>query len=333
MRRFIRVFALSSVLALLLSAPAEALEAEELVPVGRTVGLELYTEGVFVVRLDETEGSCPARDAGLRPGDRIVSVDGTELEDAKDLQARITAGGGGRLTLAVERGGRSMSFSVQPVCVEGGWRIGAMVQDHITGLGTVTFYDPETGIFGALGHGVGRSGAAGNAPLSGGTALPTVITGVQKGTAGSPGQLQGQGGGSEPLGQVETNTGCGVFGRCSSGVFSGEAIPVAKPEEISTGPAEIWSNVEGITVVHYQAEIEAIRFGAEGGRNLRLRVTDPRLLERTGGIVQGMSGSPIIQNGKLVGAVTHVLIRDPARGYGISIDNMLRSAGEADAAA
>lgn len=333
MRRKFRCLALSLILALTLSVPATALEAETLVPVGQTVGLELYTDGVFIVQLDGGNKQCPAKDAGLKPGDRLVSIDGMILQNATDLRARIAAGGGRRLTLAVERAGRDMSFSVQPVSTETGWRIGVLVQDRITGLGTVTFYDPKTGLFGALGHSVGKSGASGAAPLSGGSALPTWITGVQRGKPGEPGQLQGKRGGATPLGQVDTNTDSGVFGHCEEGAFSGIALPVATREEISTGPVEVWSNVAGNEIAHYSAEIEAIRFGTDDGRNLRLHVTDSRLLEQTGGIVQGMSGSPIIQNGKLVGAVTHVLIQDPTRGYGICIDNMLQAADTAEDAA
>ena len=321
LRRALTVWLCAAALVL----PSAAEGAENLIPVGQTVGLELFTDGVYVENFDEAKGPSPAKEAGIRQGDRIVCLDGSRLGSVQELRDRIASGGGKRLILDVQRGSKVMSYAVTPVPCSGGWRIGVLVRDRIAGLGTVTFYDPETGIFAALGHGVGRSGVRETAVLRGGKAYPAEITGVRRGTAGTPGQLQGRAAGEAALGEVEANAAQGVFGHCRSDAFSGDPIPVAERSEVSTGPAEIWSSVSGEGVTHFSAEIEAIRFGADDGRNLRLHVTDKRLLEQTGGIVQGMSGSPIIQNGKLIGAVTHVLIQDPTRGYGIWIDEMLEA--------
>ena len=308
-----RILAIMAALLLLpvLLFPAAA---QDLIPVGQTVGLALRLDGVYVVRFDAD--AAPAREAGLKVGDRIVSVDGAELDSAETLRSRIAAGHGADLILRVRRGEKDMSFTVRPVSTETGWRLGVYVQDRIEGLGTVTFYDPQTGAFGALGHGVSGGGER-TLEILGGTATRTEVVSVRRGEAGCPGELRGAVDTGEALGRVEENSDCGVFGHAEA-VWDGVAVPAAEPGEVTTGPAELLCNVSG-------SEIR--RCAVEEGRDLRLRVTDPELLAATGGIVQGMSGSPILQNGRLVGAVTHVLIGDPTRGYGIFIGHMLEVCG------
>ena len=333
MGRSIRAAAAAVWLGLLLTVPALAAEPGALVPVGRTVGLELETDGIYVVSFEGEEGCSPAEAAGLRVGDRILAANGQTLSRAEELRAQTARSGGEPVILDVERERRAMQFAVRPVERDGAWRLGLSVRDRIAGLGTVTFYDPETGLFGALGHGVG----GGDCPLEilGGSAAETEVTEVRRGEAGSPGSLFGRAVGGEALGQVEQNTERGLFGHADGAALRGEAVPLADPAEVTAGPAEIWCSAAGSEVVHYTVEIEAVRFDPEHCRDLRILVTDPRLLEQTGGIVQGMSGSPILQNGKLVGAVTHVLVRDPTRGYGILIGHMLEAAeqnAEAEAA-
>lgn len=326
MRKF-----LCSVLALLLLTallPAAAASEAGLVPVGRTVGLELALDGVYVVKFDAADALAPARVAGIRLGDRIVCVNGTKVSRSSELRDQIEAGHGSDLILRVRRGGKDMSFTVRPVYTQRAWRIGVYVQDRIAGLGTVTYFDPETGAFGALGHGVAGS-EAGNPPVCAGVATQTEVVSVRKGAAGAPGELRGSAGQGGILGTIEQNTDRGLFGH---GALGGGApcVPVAERAEVHTGQAELLCNVSGTEVGRYAIEIETLSFGAEPCKNLRLRVTDPALLSATGGIVQGMSGSPILQDGKLIGAVTHVLVQDPTRGYGIFIENML--AAERDAA-
>jgi stage IV sporulation protein B len=330
MGRSIRAAAAAVWLALLLTVPALAAEPETLVPVGRAVGLELETDGVYVVSLEGGDGGSPAETAGLRAGDRILAANGQRLTRAEELRDLAARSGGAAVILDVERGGRAMQFAVRPAERDGAYCLGLRVRDRIAGLGTVTFYDPETGLFGALGHGVG----GGDCPLEirSGAAMEAEVTEVRRGEAGTPGSLLGQAVGGETLGTVEQNTDRGLFGHWDTEALSGQAVPLADTAEVTTGPAEIWCCAAGSEVLHYAVEIEAVRFDDEGCRDLRLAVTDPRLLEQTGGIVQGMSGSPILQNGKLVGAVTHVLVRDPTRGYGILIGHMLEAAAEAKAA-
>lgn len=330
MGRSIRAAAAAVWLGLLLTVPALAAEPETLVPVGRTVGLELETDGIYVVSFEGGESGSPAEAAGLRVGDRILAADGQPLTRAEALREAAARSEGEAVILDVERNGRAMQFAVRPAARDGGWYLGLRVRDRIAGLGTVTFFDPDTGLFGALGHGVG----GGDAPLEirGGAATKTEVTEVRRGQAGTPGTLFGQALGGEALGTVEQNTDRGLFGHGDPEALIGPAVPLADPAEVTPGPAELWCSVAGDETVAYAVEIEAVRFDPEHCRDLRLVVTDPRLLERTGGIVQGMSGSPILQNGKLVGAVTHVLVRDPTRGYGILIGHMLEAAAEAKAA-
>lgn len=331
MGRSIRTAALVVWLALLLTVPALGAEPDSLVPVGRTVGLELEMDGVYIVGFGEEEGS-PARAAGLREGDRICTVNGQPLETAEALRDLVNQTGGGVVVLDVERAGRAVQVAVQPVDRNGSLFLGLRVRDKINGLGTVTFYDPETQLFGALGHGV--SGGGGQ-PLviRGGLATDTSVSGIRRGAAGNPGSLLGPTSGGETLGLLEQNTERGLFGHAAGSALEGQAVPLAAREEVRTGPAEIWCSIDGDETQRYAVEIEAVRLDTDHCRDLRLVVTDPRLLEKTGGIVQGMSGSPILQNGKLVGAVTHVLVRDPARGYGILIGHMLEGANQAAKAA
>ena len=318
--------AAAAVLLLLYGSLPIASAAGTLVPVGQTVGLELKTSGVYVLKFEGEES--PAQVCGLKVGDRIVSVDGHALTQAEQLRTAVAESEGEELILDVDRDGKALRLSVFPEAAEGGWQIGVFLQDRISGLGTVTFYDPDTGLFGALGHGVNEAGGSRPLFISKGSAMDARITEVQKGSAGTPGCLKGCAGSGGLLGTVEKNTSAGLFGHALSDCWNGEPLPVAELREITTGPAEIWSSAVGGEIRHYGIRIEELCFDAENGRNLKLRVTDPGLLGQTGGIVQGMSGSPIIQNGRLVGAVTHVLVHDPTRGYGILIGNMLEACCE-----
>lgn len=297
--------------------------AEMLVPVGRAVGLELEAAGLAVAELDAQLGA-HARDAGLEVGDIIIKADGQAVPNAAALQEAVDRSKGG-LVLTVLRNGEEMNVTVTPVEHEGRRRLGIYVREGIAGVGTVTYYDPETGAFGALGHGV--SDAHGNLlPLQAGSAMEAEIISVKKGRAGTPGQLQGSFQKDAVLGELEKNTRCGIFGVASAG-WAGIPLPVAEVSQIHTGPATILSNVTGTEVQEYSVEILKLYPGEKAcGRNLLLHVTDAALLEATGGIVQGMSGSPIIQDGKFIGAVTHVLVNDPTTGYGIFLETMLGAA-------
>ncbi|MDD6677808.1 MAG: SpoIVB peptidase S55 domain-containing protein [Firmicutes bacterium] len=295
--------------------------ARELVPVGRVVGIEMESDRVCVAAIDDFMG-ISAKKAGLMPGDELLEMDGRPVRTAEDVK-KILQRSDGTVILKVLRGGRVHELKLHPEATARGPQLGIYLRQGISGIGTVTWYDPETGAFGALGHGVNsRQGSL--LKMTAGKVYEASVVSVKKGTSGSPGQLIGAM--TDGMGILDRNTEKGVFGHLENG-FSGQALPVADWKEITTGKAVIRSTVGRNMPRDYSVEILKIYpSGQNSQRNLLLKVTDPALLEKTGGIVQGMSGSPIIQNGKLVGAVTHVLVNDPTTGYGIFIENMLDAA-------
>jgi len=318
---------------LLFAAPTAALAEggpEKLVPMGTAVGLTLRTQGVIVAGVGEIETEsgpeAPARDAGLAPGDVILAVNGRELTKAEELAA-LFGTSEGEVELTVRRNGAVRQITVEPCRTDKGAAIGVFVRDELSGIGTLTFYDPETGLFGALGHAVSDSQTGEELPLAEGRLSPAAVENVTPGKPGTPGQLGGAFDKDDVLGVILVNSESGVFGELED-VAHGEPLETAAAGEIETGPATIYATVEGEAAQAYDVEIVRVYAGGDN-RDLMLKVTDRRLLDKTGGIVQGMSGSPIVQNGKFVGAVTHVLISDPTRGYGISIQRMIEAAGYA----
>lgn len=232
---------------------------------------------------------------------------------------------GSPASLLIRRGSKELELPVKITPTDSGAKLGVYLKQGITGIGTVTWYDPATGRFGALGHGVNGTGGV-LLRMAQGTTYPAQVQSVTKGKSGRPGQLKGSCDDVDACGELLRNTPQGVFGKSSRG-WLGEPIPIAAPEQVHPGQATIRSTVNGSATGDYSAEILKVYPASRAdGRNLLLKITDPTLLETTGGIVQGMSGSPIIQDGKLVGAVTHVLVNDPTVGYGIYIQNMLDAA-------
>lgn len=297
--------------------------AKQLVPVGQVVGLELQNKQVVVAGFDENQGAA-ARNAGLRDGDVIQKIDDVEISGAEDVR-RALQKSDGTVTVQISRNGKVSQLQIAPQITKDGPRLGVYLRQGITGIGTVTWYDPDTGKFGTLGHGV--NDCSGNLlPMENGYVYRARVMAVKKGKIGEPGQLIGALESPEPAGTLTANTPQGVFGTSQDG-WDAQAVEVASAQEVKTGDAVIRSTVSGNTVREYSVKIMKIYPKTRtAGRNLLLKITDPVLLEATGGIVQGMSGSPIIQNGKLVGAVTHVLVNDPTMGYGILIENMLDAA-------
>ena len=299
-----------------------------LVPVGHTVGIKLFARGVLVVKL--SEGGTPAKSCGLQTGDVIVQCGGVSVTSTEQFQALLQKNGGTETDLQVRREGRNLTLSVEPKATQdGAYGIGAWVRDSMAGIGTMTYYDPSSGNFGALGHGITDVDTSQLLPFSTGSILPSTVKALRKGAAGEAGELRGNFDLSQDLGALSANTDRGIFGtldpRHQPEQCKG-ALPVAKRSELHAGPAEIRANVRGDEVAAYQVEILKVTPRAADGRELLISITDPALLEQTGGIVQGMSGSPILQDGKFVGAVTHVLLNDPTRGYGISMETMLEAA-------
>ena len=316
----IRAVLLLTVFALL---PIQTKATELLIPVGKVIGLQLRSDTITVAAYDDALGG-NARDAGLKIGDEIVMIGDKPVESAEDVRSFLNCGAQ-TVELTIRRGGKLSTLRITPHQTADGPRLGIYLRQGIAGIGTVTFYDPQTGLFGTLGHGVCDSRGK-LLKMTDGCAYEASILSVRKGCSGEPGQLKGSADSPVPFAQLLKNTPQGVFGIHRRG-WKGEPLPTAAYEEIETGPAVIRSTVSDETPKEYSVEVLKIYPKSRtDGRNFLIRVTDPALLEATGGIVQGMSGSPIIQNGKLVGAVTHVLVNDPTMGYGIFIENMLDAA-------
>lgn len=320
-----RAAAPALVLAFAMAMPVGAL-AQDLVPVGETVGIEAETDGLVVAALSKVETdsgeASPAADGGVLPGDIIMRVDAAKISNAADFAAALEGIDGESVELTVLRDEKTLQLTVKPVQdVNGDWRLGLWLRGGISGIGTVTYYDPETGEYGALGHSITDADTGVLLPISSGSICDATVSDVKRGERGAAGELHGSYDLSNAIGTVDANTKSGIFGTAEG--FDGEPLPVADDGEIESGPATILANVSGDEVREYGVEISRESSGSD---RLLVTVTDPQLLEATGGIVQGMSGSPIIQNGKLVGAVTHVLISDPTRGYGITIGAMLDAA-------
>ena len=339
--------ALCLMLAVLLPAPARAegtdaavsafgpqAQPRQLVPVGQAVGIKLFSDGVLVVGLSSVETQSgpkePGKACGLKTGDLITHINGQDVDTVEQVQAVLAQQPGQPLTIRAVRGEKALQLSALPAAnQQGTYQLGLWLRDSMAGIGTMTYYDPATGCFAALGHGINDVDTALLMPLQSGSIMYSEVTDVKKGEKGAPGELHGAFQVNRDLGELYANTASGVFGRLEDGTLTDglEPVPVAERKEVKTGAATILSNIAGDQVEEYQVEIIRV-YPANGAdtRNLMLKVTDPRLLETTGGIVQGMSGSPILQNGKLVGAVTHVLVNDPTQGYGILAENMLLEA-------
>lgn len=308
-------------------------ETEGLYPGGMAFGVKLFTEGVLVVGISGVTGFgftvSPATEAGIQKGDVLLSVDGVEIDSAEALRAAIEAAGANAVKIRLRRGEEILSTTLYPAlsAEDNKYRAGLWVRDSTAGIGTITYIDAESGSFAGLGHGICDSDTGSLMPLGRGVVVNVDITGVKKGTAGIPGELKGTFDNVQQ-GTIESNTETGVYGTLDSLPQEiGEPLPVGLKDELKIGKAYIYTTLSGNTPSRYEIEIEKIYKNSGKTKNFLIKVTDSALLEQTGGIVQGMSGSPIIQNGKIVGAVTHVLVNDPTRGYGIFIENMLETAG------
>ncbi|MBS7316134.1 MAG: PDZ domain-containing protein [Clostridiaceae bacterium] len=292
------------------TANAALCDASQLIPLGNAAGISLSTEGVLIVGLSGVKTGndtvYPARDAGLCEGDVIVSIDGTQIDTVGELQTKL-AEAREESSITVKRDGKELTFPVRPVKTEeGSVRIGVWIRDNMLGIGTLTFYDPESGVYGALGHGINDKNSGHLLSIEGGDLLHSTIEGVKRGESGTPGELQGTYEPQARIGSVFSNTAAGIFGELDEAP-SGRPVPVARTGDVRLGEASILSCVAGCEPKTYSIRICALyRTGEMGNRDMLIEVTDKALLETTGGIVQGMSGSPILQNGAIVGAVTHV---------------------------
>ncbi|MBQ9680406.1 MAG: SpoIVB peptidase [Ruminococcus sp.] len=324
MNKFIRY--VCSLLAVILLCPvftiASAEEQHRTVRVGgMPFGLTMYTGGVIVVNVDKNNDS-PAKEAGIRENDIITRANGNEIKSNEQLQEIIRSSEGADIELSVLRGKSPISLSITPEQDESGsYTAGMWIRDSTAGLGTITYFDESTHSFGALGHGICDRDTGMLLPLGTGQIVQAEITSITKAKKGVAGGLNGTMT-DAAIGEMTLNNGYGVYGKYTAEP-SGEEYPCAFDSEIRTGKATICTTVDDTGIGEYEVEIENLNLADNSGQNMVIRVTDEELLEKTGGIVQGMSGSPIIQDGRLVGAVTHVFINSPEKGYGITIGNML----------
>lgn len=314
----------SSLLAIVLMCPLISAAAEDsrrsVILGGVPFGLTMYTNGVIVVNVDTDDS--PAREAGIRENDVITKADGEEITSNEQLQEIITTSEGRDIELSVLRGKSPISVSITPEeNSDGDYTAGMWIRDSTAGLGTITYFDESTRSFGALGHGICDRDTGMLLPLGSGEIVKAEMTSVVKAKKGAAGGLNGYMS-DEVIGEMTVNNGYGVYGKYNA-VPDGERLPCAYDSEIKPGPAYVYTTVDDTGLKRYEAEIESLNIVSNSGQNMVVRITDSELLEKTGGIVQGMSGSPIVQDGRLIGAVTHVFINSPERGYGITIGNML----------
>ncbi|MBQ9963874.1 MAG: SpoIVB peptidase [Clostridia bacterium] len=299
---------------------------------GFPFGIKLYADGVMVVSLSDVDtrsgGTYPAKNAGIRVGDIILSINGKTVYTNEEVSQAVKLSNGKPMEFRVRRDNVDFSATVTPAksVKENCYKIGIWVRDSSAGIGTVTFYDPKSNVLAGLGHAVCDVDTGNVIPISSGEIVPARIYGVTKSEAGTPGELRG-GFDFGTFGALLKNCDRGVYGTVDAGTVLGQYIPIMLKQDITTGDAQIYTTVSGNKPQWYDIKISQIRYrDTTGTRSMVVEITDKTLLEKTGGIVQGMSGSPIVQNGKLVGAVTHVFVNDPTKGYAIFAENMLETA-------
>lgn len=290
---------------------------------GDTLGVKFHTGGVMVVGINDE--ATPAHKAGLKKGDFIIRTGTVKTDTVEKLQSLIAECDGKTLKLVYIRDGKERTAFLTPKKDElGAYKAGMWIRDSTAGIGTVT-YVTKDGIFASLGHGISDADTGMLMPLSRGTAVNISVDRAVKGKPNVPGELKGSFS-DEKAGSLVANTATGLYGTMDEEKMAGrQLIELADKSELCEGKAQIIASVDSEGAKYYDIEITQIIKGTGDGKNFLIEVTDGELIEKTGGIVQGMSGSPIIQNGRLVGAVTHVLVSDPVKGYGIFIENMLKN--------
>lgn len=311
-----------------------------LIPGGQSVGIRMNVRGVLVVGLEEIETErgifSPGYLGGVQIGDTVVSINGTPVYYAEDVE-QIINGSRKEVTLSVQRKDEELKLKVKPVksLEDGNYKLGIWVKEKIAGIGTLTFYDPQTQIYAALGHGIYENKTGTLLEADKGQLLRTEVKAIREGTAGKPGEIRGIFySDDEPVGSVLLNSQYGVYSKGENNTLTEHITPLvmASQSQIKEGPAQIRTTINGNKVETFDIVIDKINLQKEAGsKGIELSVVDEKLLSYSGGIVQGMSGSPIIQNGRLVGAVTHVFVNNPTKGYGIFAQWMVEEAGRAKA--
>ena len=308
-----------------LTAGRVSATSEKLIAAGTPIGVKFATDGVVItgIRPTDDEGRSPALEAGLKGGDVIIEINGKKIVDINSLSEEVGLSGGA-VEIGFIRSGKRMKTTATPEKDENGKNIlGLWVRDGASGIGTLTFIDPADLSFAALGHGICDADSGALIPIRSGSVEEVMLTGITEGKAGSAGEVHGFFTGHS-RGELTDNSVSGVMGKLDAipESLENEIYPIGTKNDVSEGKAYIFTTVDGDGRKMYEIEISKISPESKQ-KNFTVKVTDGELLEKTGGIIQGMSGSPIIQNGKLIGAITHVLISDPTSGYGILTENML----------
>ncbi|MDP4092043.1 MAG: SpoIVB peptidase [Bacillota bacterium] len=303
---------------------------------GNTIGVKLNINGILVIGISDVNtkdgrNPQPGKEVGIRPGDFLIAINGKKLDTIEELISEVDKSGGNPLKIKYRRGSTFIDTEIKPVLSneDKKYHIGLWVRDSSAGIGTITFYDPETKRFGALGHGIADIDTGTILPVESGEVIKSTIMDIRKGKTGSPGELKGMFLDGKKLGYITNNCESGIYGILNSnatGMLKGKEYPMAMRSQVKEGPASILCNIDGEKVEEYGIEIQRVILqNSSSSKGMVIKITDKRLLDKTGGIVQGMSGSPIIQNGRIVGAVTHVLVNDPTRGYGIFMEWMYKN--------
>lgn len=307
---------------------------KEVVACGNTIGVKLKLQGILVIGISDVECNgqkiIPVRSSGIKPGNVITRINNKAVGSIEELVNAISSSAGEPIKINYNNGSENLEARVSPVISsdDNEYHIGLWVRDSTAGIGTLTFYDIDTGRFGALGHGITDIDTGTLMSVKSGEILESNILGVKMGKSGEPGELKGMFTDGCRLGSILTNSDIGIYGKLDSNSMkriAGRLYPIGVRAEIKEGPATMLSNIDGKKIEEYKILIQRVsRQNMNGSKGMIIKIADERLLSTTGGIVQGMSGSPIIQNGKIIGAVTHVLVNDPSRGYGIFIEAMLK---------
>ena len=306
----------------------------KVIPMGNAIGMKLYTDGVLVVGVSEIEGKKPYENSGIKEGDRIVQIDKKAIDNTEDLMEAVNKCSGKEISVKYIRDNTTITTSIKPIKNSGNqYKIGLWVRDAAAGVGTLTFYEPSSGMFGTLGHGILDVDTSELIKIANGELVTTNILNITKGKKGDPGEIRGTIESGHTIGNIDKNTSFGVFGTLNktpyNNIQNNDEIEVALREEIKIEDAQIICELENGKREKYNIKIQKVFLNNnKDNKSMLIKITDEKLLEKTGGIIQGMSGAPIIQNGKFIGAVTHVLVNDPTIGYGVFADIMIKQMRE-----
>lgn len=319
------------------AASTDVVAERVLIPGGHSVGVQMDVKGVLIVGLEEivtSEGESvnPGIEAGLQIGDMILAVNGTKVYKAKEVEDLVNEIQD-TVKLKIQRKNRIVNIELTPIFNrdDGLYKLGVWIKDKTAGIGTLTYYDPISQTFGALGHAITDPETGAVLTIDHGQLLQAQVQAVKEGKSGKPGEIQGVFYETEsPLGDLEKNCDLGIFGKSYHPIENtiyNRPLVVGTREQVETGKAYILTTLENNKIQRFEIEIEKVhKRDKDSNKSMVIKVTDEKMLEESGGIIQGMSGSPIIQNERIIGAVTHVLVNDPTRGYGIFIENMLEAA-------